>query len=1009
MRKLLTILLFIPAFCFAQGRYLFNRIGTEDGLGLTSNQVYCTYQDEQGYYWLGTANGLQRFDGNRFISFGRSKPLKNELPVSAITQLVPFESNLLWVLLPSLKKIGLFNTRTFKFTEVPVMAKVNIGKMDNLRLYRDSRGNVFLFVWKYGLFKYDATARGFVTSNFFKLPRDWVPSIYFFEDTKTNRFFLPCPDKGLAIYDYAAQRLYTSEYNPQNIPLLRNASVQKGISEVFIDSKRRHWFFAWSPHRVYYCLDSNGNMRNDTAGIFQNKEYSELRYFFETKNKTVWFYGNNGLFSLAGNTNRLLFYPQREQSLSAIRYQWVYHVMEDRDGLIWFSTNSGLYYLPSLSEEKSVVNLYVEEEGRPTEINDVIELQSGELALATWGHGVLTFNARLQRTPNSVLAGMPKLNAVSTIQYRQAWSLHEDRNGILWIGCQGGKFIRHNRAAGTSVFDSFPAPYTSTIHHLTEDGKGNIWFGTRKGEVLRYNGQQFELVLKTDYPVRKILAANTGDIWVATEGAGVFWLDATGKQKQHFSVGSSGGSLFLDNAVDLDQLNDSVIVCAAAALNFINTRTGKVSWATIENGLPGNSVQRVRKDRRGYLWLNTNDGLCRFNPQNKTLTLYGKKDGLEYERMAVSADYVCRNGQIVFAGSSYLLVLKPEKLENQTAPPDVAITELWLQNHSLRLDSFLNSKASFLHNQNSLTIRFSALSFQQRDKLSYYYRLAGATDEWVQASRQQEVSFSLLPPGNYRFEVYSVDIDGRRSKNITGFSFAVQPPFWRAWWFIALVAIVTALLIYYLYRQRINKLLAVEAVRSRVARDLHDDVGSTLSTINILGSMAKTRLHEDMVKTGEYIGKITENSQRMMEAMDDIVWSIRPDNDTVQKMTVRMKEFALSVLEAKDIAVQIKVDDNVGAVKLNMEARRDLFLIFKEAVNNVAKYSGAGNVFIHLACHNKRLVLTVKDDGVGFDPRQADGNGLGNMEKRATALRGRFQLQTKPGAGTSITVNIPVS
>jgi ligand-binding sensor domain-containing protein len=1009
MRILLYILLLMPAFSLGQSHYLFNRIGTEDGLGLTSDHIYCTYQDENGFYWVGTANGLQRFDGNRFMSFGTSKPSKHQLPLSGVTQLVPFQKHLLWVVLSSAKKVGLFDTRSFRFTEVPIIATRSTGKRENFRLHRDQRGNVFLFIWKYGVLQYDSAAGRFVDTDFFKLPRDWTPSIHFFEDIKSGRFFLPCPDRGLAIYDYATQRLFTAANNPENIPFLQNKNIQPGISEVFIDSKRRHWFFCWSPNRVYYCLDEKGNMLRDTAGIAQNREYHELRNFFETKNNTLWLYGINTLFSLAGNASRMVFYPQRNQSLSSIRYNSVHHVMEDRDGLIWFSTNEGLFYLPSLSEEQSVVNLYIEQYGRPTEISDVLELRSGQLMLATWGHGVLSFDARLEQTSNNILRGMPKLDEISIIQYKQAWSLCEDRRGILWVGCQGGKFIRHNLATGTSVFDSLPSQHASTIHHLAEDRYGNIWFGTRRGEVLCYDGQQFRHLLKTDYPVRKVLVDNSGDIWAATEGSGVFWLDERGKLKQHFAPGNREASLFLNNAVDVDQLNDSMIVCAAGALNFINKKTGKVSWVTIENGLPSNSVQRVRRDRRGFLWVNTNDGLCRFNPQNNTLTLYGKKDGMEYERMCIIADYVCRNGDIVFAGSSYLLLLKPQKLENRNQPPDVAITEIRLQNHPVMLDSLLQSKSSFSHTQNSLTIRFSSLSFQQKDKLSYYYRLVGADDDWVKANRQQEVSFSLLPPGDYRFEVYSSDIDGRRSKSTTVFSFTIQPPFWKTWWFIGLVAVSTALLIYYLYRQRINQLLAVEAVRSRVARDLHDDVGSTLSTINILGSMAKTKLPVDAVKTGEYISKITENSQRMMEAMDDIVWSIKPDNDTVQKMTVRMKEFALGVLEAKDMALSMKVDENVGAVKLNMEARRDLFLIFKEAINNVAKYSQASKVSVHLACHNKRLVFTLKDDGIGFDPKKADGNGLGNMEKRTTALKGRFQLTTKPGAGTSITVNIPVA
>jgi signal transduction histidine kinase len=186
-------------------------------------------------------------------------------------------------------------------------------------------------------------------------------------------------------------------------------------------------------------------------------------------------------------------------------------------------------------------------------------------------------------------------------------------------------------------------------------------------------------------------------------------------------------------------------------------------------------------------------------------------------------------------------------------------------------------------------------------------------------------------------------------------------------------------------------------------------MGSTLSTINILSTMAKTKMADDPVKTSEYIGKISDNSQRMMEAMDDIVWSIKPANDSMQKITARMREFATGILEAKDIDLDFKVDEKVNEVKLNMEARRDFFLIFKEAVNNVAKYSRCSKCSIHISLHQHRLLLDVADNGIGFNVNRADdGNGLSNMQKRAEALKGRVSIHSKPGEGTQVTLNMPV-
>jgi signal transduction histidine kinase len=186
-------------------------------------------------------------------------------------------------------------------------------------------------------------------------------------------------------------------------------------------------------------------------------------------------------------------------------------------------------------------------------------------------------------------------------------------------------------------------------------------------------------------------------------------------------------------------------------------------------------------------------------------------------------------------------------------------------------------------------------------------------------------------------------------------------------------------------------------------------MGSTLSTINILSAMAKSKMNSDPVKTAGYISKISDNSQRMMEAMDDIVWSIKPSNDTMQRVTARMREFATNVLEAKDILLHFVVEEDVFDVRLNMEARRDFFLVFKEALNNAAKYSRATEVWVSVAMYNRQLSFAIKDNGVGFDVAKADGgNGLGNMQKRADNMNGKLRVKSVEGEGTEVWLVVPV-
>jgi two-component sensor histidine kinase len=418
----------------------------------------------------------------------------------------------------------------------------------------------------------------------------------------------------------------------------------------------------------------------------------------------------------------------------------------------------------------------------------------------------------------------------------------------------------------------------------------------------------------------------------------------------------------------------------------------------------------MENDPKGYLWISTSNGVCRFNLKKKRFASYGQKDGFIPFANFGTSSATLNNGEILFSGSNMLVTFPPDMYNNTKSPPAVRLTDIRVLDQYISVDSILNiRKASFAGDNNSLTIYFSAMSYFLQDKLTYYYRLSGVDNDWINGGNNASAAYTLLPPGKYVFEVKCENEEGLSSP-VTSFHFSIRPPFWQTWWFVITVALIVAAFLFYLHRLRVNKILALSELRSRVARDLHDDVGSTLSTISILSTMAKTRLNEDSAVAGEYIGKISDNSQQMMEAMDDIVWSIKPMNDSMQKIIARMREVASGSLEPKNIDIDFYVDEKVFDLKLNMEARRDLFLIFKEAINNIAKYSGSSHVLIHISYLRKRLMLKIRDNGIGFDINKADnGNGLSNMKKRAAMLNARIKMYSDKQQGTQILLNIPIN
>ncbi|RPD48913.1 hypothetical protein DRJ53_09645 [Paracnuella aquatica] len=1017
----LLLLVLLAATAQSQRGLAFIRLSTDDRIGLASNVVTALYQDEKGFIWTGTANGLQRFDGGKFIQFNTAKEGSDPLPDAPTEQIVPAGPSSLILFTPHLREFGLFHTRQLTYKRIALKNKRPIGARDEFRLYRIAGGKVLLSIMGHELLQYDSASNAFVPYTEVAVPAGWRIGLgAVFEDKLKNQLWLGC-DSGLVVYDRASKQTWTKHNNPRKLPIFANTKIQNNITELYIDAKRRLWIFSWpswgTGGQYKFCLDSTGRfLDRDTVGLnYPGPGYSEYRHFYETKDGTLWVYGLNTFISY-DDASGSFYHNKAEEGFTSLSvdYKLINQIIQDRDGSLWIATDKGLYFAAYGSTEQSTNNLIFSSSKEQVSITDILQMPNGDYWFACWGAGVKIIRPDFSVTKSEVFVQKPPpaLPPDAWNVARHLWTLcRQSSTGKVWMGSNGGYLSIYDPATKQTEYTRPPILNNHTIRFIGEDTKGRMWLGTYGGRVVKWENGAFTLVHDLGTVVYKIFPDKDGWIWVATHEKGLYALDGeTGRILQHYTANGKANSLMFNSGTDIEQLDDSTMVFGAGGINLINKRRKTVRRLTTEEGLPSNTVMRLRMDNNGHLWVVTANGLCRYNPINNRITPYGRRDGIVLAEQTNATDYRAADGSLLFAGENSLVMFDPNTYLNFQPPPDVSITDFRLFNQYLPADSLLNlPQVKLQSDQNSFSIYFSSISFVQRDKMTYYYKMEGIDKEWIQSDVSKLVSYSLLPPGRYTFKVYCETIEGIRTKGVTQIKFTILPPFWRTKWFISSMLFLIALAIYGIHNMRVNRLLAVEKLRNRVARDLHDDMGSTLSTINILSSMAKTKMSTDAVKTTEYLSKISDNSQRMMEAMDDIVWSIKPSNDSMQRITARMREFATNVLEAKDIELQFSVSEEVHDVKLNMEARRDLFLVFKEAVNNAAKYSKADQVSVCVELHKRALVLTVQDNGRGFDVASADGgNGLGNMQKRADAMNGRVRIVSQPGEGTKVTVLVPV-
>jgi two-component sensor histidine kinase len=425
-----------------------------------------------------------------------------------------------------------------------------------------------------------------------------------------------------------------------------------------------------------------------------------------------------------------------------------------------------------------------------------------------------------------------------------------------------------------------------------------------------------------------------------------------------------------------------------------------VSYTTA-NGLAGNNIRTIVEDASGFLYIGGGQGLDRFDPATSRIKHYGTADGLP-PGVLTSAVRDGR-GELWFGTANGLARMKPV-IEKTAPPPAVWISALRVAGAPEPV-SALGEREMWLPDlapgRNHMQIDFVALGFGSGN-VRYQYRLEGTATDWTTPSEQRTVNYASLAPGKYRFLVRAIDADGVMSPSAATVSFTVLSPVWQRWWFLTIAALMTGLIIQRLYRYRVARLLQIANLRTRIATDLHDDIGANLTRIALLSEVARG---------GEESGplaSIARIARESVGSMSDIVWAINPNRESVVDLIRRMRQHAEEVLTSRAMALRFDATHVPDSLRLAMDVRRDLLLIFKEAVNNAARHARCSSVTVDMRVEGPRVTLAIADDGVGFDTSAAsDGHGLDSMRRRAARLKGTVEIVSAPGA-TTLTLTFPL-
>jgi signal transduction histidine kinase/ligand-binding sensor domain-containing protein len=554
----------------------------------------------------------------------------------------------------------------------------------------------------------------------------------------------------------------------------------------------------------------------------------------------------------------------------------------------------------------------------------------------------------------------------------------EDVRGDIWLIAQlpdDARLLRWRRA--TNDFQTYGAPeglaeFTSrpatSRPAVIESPAGQLFFGFREAGLFAYRDGRFEAILDRGEPF--------GVVSLHIDRQGRLWI-----------IGVDGSVRRIDDPSTRSLVNDT----------------------TVAPSLVGANVRCMVEDTSGNLYFGTTGGIIEVDPRTGDTRRYTTAEGLA--KNEVWSALAPRHGNDIWFGTiAGVSRLDATRARPRTPAPRALIRTVHA-NGVARFVSELGdhevSELTLAPSERGVAIGFFALTFAPGEHLRYQYRLEGAETDWSPPSTERVVHYSQLAPGRYRFQVRAVTSAGLAGVTPAAMDFVILPPVWQRWWFRAGIVASLTLLVLVGHRSRVARLLETERVRTRIASDLHDDIGSSLSQIAILSEVARTSAGDD-ARVAAPLDRIATLSRESVDAMGDIVWAIDPHRDTPTHLAQRMRRLSSDLLSARGIEVRFEISD-ASQPRLGADVRREVFLIFKEALHNITRHAQATRVEIVLSIAQHRLELVVQDDGCGFDSARArDGQGLRNMVRRAQGLGGTLAVTSADGTGARLVLSVPL-
>ncbi len=1037
------------------GDLKFEHISLEHGL--SQSNITSIVQDQTGFLWFGTLDGLNKYDGYDFTVYKHSADDSSTLSSSSIWAIYEDRLGYIWVATIS-AGLNRFDPGTGQFIRFKHDASDPHSLSDNRvrAIHEDAAGQLWIGTRDQGLNRFDRETAAF--SHFRHDPEDETSISH-----NHIRSMLLDRDGTLWVGTFAGglNRLQVSSSGEVHFKrYLHDDGDDSSLSHnhveaLFQDRFGTIWVGTYGGGLNRLVDESHGDNNGRAAITFVryradgkpgSLSYDVVETIVEDHVGTLWVGTNaGGLNVFDREAGRFVHHRNDPRDANSLSHDNVETMFEDRTGNLWVGTWGGgidkldrkprkfLHYRHKPMDENSLCH---------RDVRAICEGPHGDLWVGTAGGGL----DRINRQTGNVTHYRHDETDPASLSSNNVRALCLDRTGTLWAGTYGGglnelvsssdpeiaslQFRRYGNAHGLNEF----------IWIVYEDSKGLIWVGTNNGlsRLHPETGAFIHFRHDPDDPaslshpiVRCIYQDLEGRIWVGTY-VGLNLLDQeTGTFKRYTHEPGNSNSLSNNGVMAMYQDQPGVLWLGTlgGGLNHFDPEAQQFGHYSEQDGLPNDFVHAILNDSTGALWMSTNGGLTRLDRENRTFRNYDVTDGLQSNEFNVGTAHKSETGELFFGGVNGLTAFHPDRIRDNPHIPEIVITGFKVFNRPVKFEKSLAwlEQIDLSYRQRFFSFEFAALDYTNPSKNRYAYKMEGFDSEWIKSGDRRFASYTNLDPGHYVFRVKGSNNDGIWNEQGTAITITIEPPFWQTWWFRILAGVSVIGMLGLLYHRRVSnlgkakkaqeqyatRLIEVqEEERKRIASELHDSLGQELLIINnAIQQLVNERNYDQALR--KELGQLSEITVQSIDLVREISSNLHPHQIERLGLKKAVEAMIEKLSSSTDIAFQADIEE-IGK-PLDKDQQLNVYRIIQEGLNNIVKHAGATQVKIQLRESNDELHIHIRDNGKGFDATAIAGSGadspgfgLMNMKERVRMRKGKISVDSSHAQGTAISISLPV-